>query len=137
MRMQEITDNVIGYNNKTKHMKGVLIPIDYDTDEYGAIIPFNIYWQVEDLHEFIKTYKHDLLEYTHDGLVFLPLKKDKTFEDVVYINDGFHWDDYYGDGSLVFLDHYEFDITLSKELYSYVEEEMESQAENYWEDGWN
>lgn len=135
MRMQEITDNVIGYNSKTKHMKGVLIPIDYDTDEYGAIIPFNIYWQVEDVHEFIKTYKHDLLEYIDNGFVFLPLKKNKTFDDIDYINDGFHYNDYYGDGELVYLDHYEFDITLSKELYSYVEEEIKSQAENYWEDG--
>ena len=127
--MQEITDNVIGYNNKTKHMKGVLIPIDYDTDEIGAI-PFNIYWQVEDLHEFIKTYKYGLLEYTDDGFVFLPLKKDKTFDDISYIND-FLWYDYYGDGELVFLDHYVFDMSLSKELYDYIEEQERNLDEMY------
>lgn len=131
MRMKEITDNVIGYNNKTKHMKGILIPIDYDTDIVG-IIPFNIYWQVEDLHEFIKTYKHDLLEYTHDGLVFLPLKKNKTFDDIDYINDGFHWNDYYGDGELVFLDHYEFDISLSEEIVNYIEKEWSKLQETYY-----
>lgn len=123
MKIQEITDNVIGYNNETKHMEGILIPIDYDTDMVG-IIPFNIYWEVEDLYEFIETYKHDLLEYADNGFVFLPLKKNKTFEDIAFINDGFYWDDYYGDGLLVFLDHYHFDITLSKELYNYLEEQM-------------
>ena len=110
MRITDIYKLVIGYNRKTQHKSGILIPIDYDTDEYGAIIPFNIYWQVEDVHEFIKTYKHDLLEYIDNGFVFLPLKKGKTFEDIVYINDGFYWNDYYGDGLLVFLDHYHFDI---------------------------
>ena len=119
--MKEITDNIIGYNNKTKHMEGLLIPIDADV---VGVIPYNIYWEVEDLYEFIKN-EHDLLlEYTDNGFVFLPLKKGKTFEDIVYINASFHWNDYYADGLLVFLDHYDFDITLSKELYSYLEERM-------------
>ena len=125
--MKEITDNVIGYNNKTKHMKGVLIPIDTDT---VGVIPYSIYWEVEDVDEFIKNYKHDLLEYT-DGFVFLPLKKGKTFEDIFYINASFYWNDYYADGLLVFLDHYDFDITLSEELYSYAEEQMHKLDEIY------
>lgn len=132
MRVQEITDNVIGYNNKTKHMKGLLIPIDYDADIVG-VIPYSIYWEVEDVYEFIKN-KHNLLEeYTDNGFVFLPLKKNKTFEDIVYINEGFYWNDYYGDGLLVFLDHYDFDIdmSLSKELVDYVEEQMRNLDEMY------
>ena len=130
MRMQEITDNVIGYNNKTKHMKGLLIPIDYDTDIVG-VIPFSIYWKVEDVHEFIKTYKRDLLEYIDNGFVFLPLKKNKTFDDIDYINDGFYWDDYYGDGELVYLDHYDFDVSLSKELVDYIEEQERRLSDMY------
>ena len=120
--MQEITDNIIGYNDKTKHMEGLLIPIDYNTDMVG-VIPYSIYWEVEDVHEFIENHKSELLEYT-DGFVFLPLKKNKTFEDIVYINGDFFWNDYYGDGELVFLDHYDFNMTLSKELADYAEEQM-------------
>ena len=63
--MTEITKNVIGYNNKTKTMSGILVLYDIIGDFHGTVI-FDSFWvtdecDTENIHEFINFAELEIL----------------------------------------------------------------------------
>ena len=118
MRMEEVSSKILGYNNKTKHKSGVLLPVDQELRRYGSI-SCDYYWKVQDIHEHIKTYKYELLEEVQNGeLIFLPFKAEwcfKAFDYIGCIDEDFTYEDGIVESTL-------FDVELCKELYGYVKE---------------
>lgn len=154
MKMTEITKHVIGYNNKTKTMNGILVLYDIIGDFHGTVI-FDSFWvtdecDTENIHEFIKKYKYGLNEYLNEnsGFIFLPYKKNISASDIkgnICLDED--WSLFYREtertisDSLIddywqeieeeeYITSFYFDMNQSKELTEFLKTKY---YDNYWE----
>ena len=68
MTVKDIEKRIIGCTSKTKNMSGVIVPIKDDgqyfafVDDYGHMfLRYDTYYQVDNVHEFVKTYIVDFM----------------------------------------------------------------------------
>ena len=68
MTVKDIEKRIIGCTSKTKNMSGIIVPIKDDgqyfafVDDYGHMfLRYDTYYQVDNAHEFVKTYIVDFM----------------------------------------------------------------------------
>ena len=79
MRITDIYRLVIGYNRKTQHKSGILIPITSDGIYGYNDYRYDLYYVVDDIQNFIKEFRfefeEDIKNYSVDYYIFFPFRE--------------------------------------------------------------
>ena len=97
MRITDIHKMIVGYNGKTQHRGGILVPIMNDGLYGYNDYRYETYYVVDDVQNFVKTFRYDfeyeIEKYSVDYYLFFPFKEDcdnetlKKFMDRAYVDD--------------------------------------------------
>ena len=97
MTVKDIEKRIIGCTSTTKNMSGVIVPIQEDgqyfafISEFGnSVLPYNTYYQVDNVHDFVKTYIVDFMydiEDVNENIYYLFIPNFKVGKDCEYIDD--------------------------------------------------
>ena len=119
MRITDIYRLVIGYNRKTQHRGGILIPITGDGIYGYNDYRYDLYYVVDDIQNFIKEFRfefeEDIEKYDVDYYIFFPFRElcDKK------IIEKFVDRLYYDDALMVIMDEFDELIWVYEEEFNW------------------